>query len=131
MDELLKIIKDGGGGDGGSSSGASASHPPVAAAAEAAGKARNANPEAMASMRGHAERLWKYLDNLAEESPEAYDKFVKEQAAAAGVDFEGGSGTVDRAEFMFDLPTDRKFHPGDAFLEVDLFHQLPYREGSN
>ena len=90
MDELLKIIKDGGGGDGGSSSGASASHPPVAAAAEAAGKARNANPEAMASMRGHAERLWKYLDNLAEESPEAYDKFVKEQAAAAGVDFEGG-----------------------------------------
>ena len=45
-----------------------------------------------------------------------------------GVDFEGESGGMDRAEFMFDLPTDRKFHPGDAFLEVDLFHQLPYRE---
>ena len=46
-----------------------------------------------------------------------------------GVDFEtAASGAVDRAEFVFDLPTDRKFHPGDAFLEVDLFHQLPYRE---
>ena len=46
-----------------------------------------------------------------------------------GVDFEGESGAVDRAEFVFNLPTDRAFHPGDAFLEVDLFHQLPYRDG--
>ena len=45
-----------------------------------------------------------------------------------GVDFDGSSGAVARAEFAFDLPTDRKFHPDNAFLELGLFHQMPYRD---
>mmetsp|Transcript_4504 Transcript_4504/g.11729 ORF Transcript_4504/g.11729 Transcript_4504/m.11729 type:complete len:364 (-) Transcript_4504:81-1172(-) len=45
------------------------------------------------NMKGHAERLWKFLDHLAEEDPEAYQKFLKEQAEAAGeMDFAKPSG---------------------------------------
>lgn len=34
---------------------------------------------------GHADRLWKMLDNMAESDPEAYKKFIEDQAKAAGV----------------------------------------------
>ena len=59
MDEITKLLsqmgEDGGGGAGGE------------------------------SMKGHAERLWKFLDNLAESDPEEYQNFLKKQAEAAGV----------------------------------------------
>ena len=29
------------------------------------------------SIQGHAERLWKFLDNLAENDPEEYQNFLK------------------------------------------------------
>jgi len=41
--------------------------------------------EAKESLKGHAERLWKFLDNLAESDPEEYQNFLKKQAEAAGV----------------------------------------------
>jgi hypothetical protein len=43
----------------------------------------NANSD---SIQGHAERLWKFLDNLAEKDPEEYQNFLKKQAEAAGMD---------------------------------------------
>ena len=39
-----------------------------------------------AEMRGHAQRLWKHMDDLAERSPEEYRAFLDKQARAAGVD---------------------------------------------
>ena len=37
-------------------------------------------------MKGHAERLWKHMDDLAAKSPEEYEQFLSKQAKNAGVD---------------------------------------------
>ena len=37
------------------------------------------------NIKGHAERLWKFLDDLAERDPQEYQNFLKKQAEAAGV----------------------------------------------
>ncbi|QDZ20374.1 hypothetical protein HOP50_04g28910 [Chloropicon primus] len=37
------------------------------------------------NLKGHAERLWKFLDELAEKDPKEYQNFLKKQADAAGV----------------------------------------------
>jgi hypothetical protein len=36
------------------------------------------------ALMGHADRLWKMLDTMAESDPEAYRKFIADQARAAG-----------------------------------------------
>ncbi len=41
------------------------------------------------------------------------------------MNFAEENGGVDRAEFVFHLPS-HAFHPGQAFLQFDLFHQIPY-----
>lgn len=35
------------------------------------------NENGKESLKGHAERLWKFLDNLAESDPEEYQNFLK------------------------------------------------------
>ena len=68
-----------------------------------------------AEMRGHAQRLWKHMDDLAERSPEEYRAFLDKQARAAGVDpaavRAGGVGPPDpprprgtRAVFLVPRP---------------------------
>ena len=46
-------------------------------------RASGMDPE---TMRGHAQRLWKHMDELAEKSPDEYRSFLEKQAANAGVD---------------------------------------------
>ena len=43
-------------------------------------RASGMDPE---TMRGHAQRLWKHMDELAEKSPDEYRSFLEKQAANA------------------------------------------------
>lgn len=49
------------------------------------------------NIKGHAERLWKFMDDLAERDPQEYQNFLKKQAEAAGVGVEGKPGTTGAA----------------------------------
>ena len=48
-------------------------------------------------MRGHAQRLWKHMDQLAADSPGEYQAFLEKQAKAAGVDPSTFGGASDGA----------------------------------
>jgi len=57
-------------------------------------RASGMDPE---TMRGHAQRLWKHMDELAEKSPDEYRSFLEKQAANAGVDPNSAFGPAGRA----------------------------------
>lgn len=50
-----------------------------------------------AEMRGHAQRLWKHMDELAEKSPDEYRSFLEKQADNAGVDADKAFGQAGGA----------------------------------
>ena len=92
MDAMLRELMAAG-GPGARESGALRAPPDVASTLGALGPdgpdldeiARAAGMDP-AEMRGHAQRLWKHMDDLAERSPEEYRAFLDKQARAAGVD---------------------------------------------
>ena len=92
MDAMLRELMAAG-GPGARESGAVRAPPDVASTLGALGPdgpdldeiARAAGMDP-AEMRGHAQRLWKHMDDLAERSPEEYRAFLDKQARAAGVD---------------------------------------------
>ena len=92
MDAMLRELMAAG-GPGARESGAVRAPPDVASTLGALGPdgpdldeiARAAGMDP-AEMRGHAQRLWKHMDDLAERSPEEYRAFQDKQARAPGVD---------------------------------------------
>lgn len=42
----------------------------------------------MNKLAGHAQKIWSFLDDLAEKDPKGYTDFIHKQAASAGVDMQ-------------------------------------------
>lgn len=50
-----------------------------------AGRANGSGMGDMSKLAGHAQKIWSFLDDLAEKDPKGYTDFIHKQAASAGV----------------------------------------------
>ena len=81
------------------------------------------------NIKGHAERLWKFMDDLAERDPQEYQNFLKKQAEAAGVGVEGKPGTTGAAgtRAPADPRTGASGPPVDPSVELGARFRSPVR----
>jgi hypothetical protein len=64
---------------------------------EAGPRPGRSHPAVDTAMMGHADRLWKMLDSLAESDPEGYKQFIKEQTHSAAAVLGGAAAPLREA----------------------------------